>query len=165
MTPCTWVVIHGHVMNIPYRHTQAAGAWRWFLLPAALLPWVLTRLWVATIPALVVWLVLYLFGSLTITVDADRLAWWFGPGLVRKNLPLREVAASEAVTTTFFDGWGIHYTLAHGWLYNVAGFAAVAIRTHGGRRLALGTDDPSGLVAALSRAAGGASTHATPQSR
>jgi hypothetical protein len=40
---------------------------------------------------------------------------------------------------------GIHVT-PYGWLYNVAGWDAVAITLCEGRRFALGTDDPHGLL-------------------
>jgi hypothetical protein len=43
---------------------------------------------------------------------------------------------------------GIHLTPC-GWLYNVSGFDAVAITLRDGRKFALGTDDPHGLVAAI----------------
>ena len=47
-------------------------------------------------------------------------------------------------------GWGIHLT-PYGWLYNVSGFDAVAITLRNGRKVALGTDDPHGLVDAIRR--------------
>jgi hypothetical protein len=47
-------------------------------------------------------------------------------------------------------GWGIHLT-PYGCLYNVSGFDAVAITLRDGRKFALGTDDPHGLVDAIRR--------------
>jgi hypothetical protein len=47
------------------------------------------------------------------------------------------------------EGWGIRIT-TRGMLYNVSGRDAVEIRLDDGRRFRLGTDDPNGLVAALS---------------
>jgi hypothetical protein len=38
-----------------------------------------------------------------------------------------------------------------GWLYNVAGWDAVVITLGNGRKFALGTDDPHGLVSAIKR--------------
>ena len=43
---------------------------------------------------------------------------------------------------------GIHHT-PYGWLYNVSGFDAVAITLRDGRKFAVGTDDPHGLITAI----------------
>ena len=40
---------------------------------------------------------------------------------------------------------------AYGWLYNVSGLDAVAIRLRDERKFALGTDDPEALVDAIER--------------
>ena len=46
--------------------------------------------------------------------------------------------------------WLGHLT-PYGWLYNVSGLDAVAITLRDGRKFALGTDDPEGLVTAIRR--------------
>ncbi len=46
---------------------------------------------------------------------------------------------------------GIHLT-PEGWLYNVSGFRAVAVRLKSGKRFLLGTDEPERLCQAISRA-------------
>jgi hypothetical protein len=43
---------------------------------------------------------------------------------------------------------GIHHT-PYGWLYNVSGFDVVAITLRDGRKFAVGTDDPHGLITAI----------------
>ncbi len=91
------------------------------------------------------------FSSLTIRISERALQWQFGPGLIRKQVPLREIETVERVETTFLQGWGIHYT-TQGWLYNVSGFQAVAVRLKGGRRFLLGTDEPEQLQAAIRHA-------------
>ncbi|PYL56524.1 MAG: hypothetical protein DMF31_12355, partial [Verrucomicrobia bacterium] len=73
-----------------------------------------------------------------------------GVGLVRKKVTLAEVAASEPIRIRWWYGWGIHLT-PYGWLYNVSGLEAVAITLRDGRKFALGTDDPEGLVTAIRR--------------
>ncbi len=50
--------------------------------------------------------------------------------------------------TTFLQGWGIHYT-SRGWLYNVSGFRAVAVKLKSGKQFLLGTDEPAQLRAAI----------------
>ncbi len=58
------------------------------------------------------------------------------------------IVACEPIRIKWWYGWGIHLT-AYGWLYNVSGLNAVAITLRNGRKFALGTDDPNGLVKAL----------------
>jgi len=90
------------------------------------------------------------FYKLTITIDGETLCASFGIGLVRKKVRLAEIVACEPIRIRWWYGWGIHLT-PYGWLYNVAGLDAVAITSRDGRKFALGTDDPDGLVAAIRR--------------
>jgi hypothetical protein len=90
------------------------------------------------------------FTTLTIVVDGELLTWHFGAGLARKSVPLTEIVSAEPVTTTWVDGWGIHFT-ARGWLYNVAGRDAVLVTLREGKRFLLGTDEPAALAAVLRR--------------
>jgi hypothetical protein len=73
-------------------------------------------------------------------------------GLICKKIPLAEIAACEPIRIRWWYGWGIHLT-PYGWLYNISGFDAVAIKLRDGRKFALGTDDPDGLAEAI-RASG-----------
>lgn len=102
----------------------------------------------------VVLLVLLLCGAvfhrLTVTVEGGRLAWCFGFGLLRKSVPVSEIAEVEPTRTSALAGWGIRWT-PRGWLYNVSGLDAVRIRLHGGRSFLLGTDQPAELAAAIER--------------
>lgn len=137
-----------------YSHTQRAGRWLW--LPAGMaLILLLMAVWLRLWPLLggigVLALAMWLFGSLTIEISAGVLNWRFGPGLIRRSLSVNLIAEARAVRTRWFDGWGIHYTRL-GWLYNVAGFDAVAITLNNGKQFALGTDEPERLLAALNPA-------------
>jgi hypothetical protein len=134
-----------------YSHTQRAGRWLW--LPAGMaLILLLMTVWLRLWPLLggigVLALAMWLFGSLTIELAGGVLKWCLGPGLIRRSLPVDLIAEARAVRTRWIDGWGIHYTRL-GWLYNVAGFDAVAITLKNGKSLALGTDEPERLLAAL----------------
>ncbi|MBK7643278.1 MAG: hypothetical protein IPJ19_09535 [Planctomycetes bacterium] len=91
------------------------------------------------------------FGSLSTQVGARELGVHFGPGWIRRTIPLREIEQAEPVRNSWLMGWGIHY-IGRGWLWNVSGFDAVELRLRGGRRFRIGTDDPQGLVDALERA-------------
>ncbi|HEX4265183.1 MAG TPA: hypothetical protein VH597_12660 [Verrucomicrobiae bacterium] len=90
----------------------------------------------------------WVFRSMTIEISETELIWYFGSGFLRKRVPLSEVASAEPVTTTFWNGWGIHYT-SRGWLYNVAGRGAVTITLRNGKQFCLGTDEPEELARQL----------------
>jgi hypothetical protein len=89
------------------------------------------------------------FSSLTIRVGDGQLYWHFGPGVVKKSIPLSEIARTESTTTTFLNGWGIHLT-SRGWLYNVAGRRAVHVMLRDGTEFLLGSDEPESLERAIS---------------
>lgn len=94
---------------------------------------------------------LILFSSLTVLVDDATLAWWFGPGapgIVRKSVPLSDIATVSVVRNPFWYGWGIHLT-PQGWLYNIAGRDAVEVTLGSGKRFRLGTDEPTTLAQAI----------------
>lgn len=93
-------------------------------------------------------IVALLFYALTVEIDATHLRFRFGVGLIRKRIPLAEIAAVQPVRNSWLYGWGIHRT-PHGWLYNVSGWEAVEITLTSGKRLRLGTDEPRRLVQAL----------------
>jgi hypothetical protein len=93
----------------------------------------------------------FFFSSLTIRITNRALRWQFGPGLMRKEVPLKEIERVDVTETTFLQGWGIHYT-SRGWLYNVSGFRAVAVMLKNGKRFLLGTDEPEQLQAAIRHA-------------
>ncbi|HEY88311.1 MAG TPA: hypothetical protein G4N98_01070 [Thermoflexia bacterium] len=91
---------------------------------------------------------LFLFYALTVQVEADSLEFWFGTGLIRKQLPLKEIVHAQIVRNPWYYGWGIHLT-PHGWLYNIAGLQAIELELHSGKKVRLGTDEPEQLLAAL----------------
>src|SRR5689334_22073633 len=96
-----------------------------------------------------------LFYRLKITIDDGSLCASFGPGVIRKRVQLAEIVGCEPLRIRWWYGWGIHLT-PYGWLYNVSGFDAVTITLGNGKKLAPGTDDPHGLVAAIQDSINGA---------
>jgi hypothetical protein len=102
---------------------------------------------------------LYAFSSLKTQVTADQLMWQFGPGLIRKSIPMREIASAEITKTRWVDGWGIHYT-RRGWLYNAAGYDAVLVRKKDGSTVLIGSNDVAGLWEAIQQ---GLSPESNPQ--
>jgi hypothetical protein len=89
-----------------------------------------------------------LFATLTVKVDDRLIEIRFGPGVVRKGFPLKDVAACRAVKNPWYYGWGIHLS-QRGWVYNVSGLSAVELRMENGRTYRIGTDDAEGLVKAI----------------
>lgn len=90
----------------------------------------------------------FAFSSLTIAVRDGQLSWWFGPGIIKKTVPLSTIVSAEPTTTSIVNGWGIHLT-GRGWLYNVAGRQAVLITQQDGKRFLLGTDEPDSLAQSI----------------
>jgi len=102
------------------------------------------------IVSIVLLVCLVLFYRLRITIEDETLWASFGPGIIRKRVRLAEIVGCEPIRIRWWYGWWIHLTPC-GWLYNVSGFDAVAIMLRDGRKFALGTDDPGGLVVAIKR--------------
>jgi hypothetical protein len=91
------------------------------------------------------------FTRLTIRVDADAVTWHFGWGWPSSAISMSEVDRAEITRTNLYEGWGIHWTIWHGWLWNAGGFQAVEIFKRNGSGVTLGTDDPQGLFQAIER--------------
>jgi hypothetical protein len=89
-----------------------------------------------------------LFYSMTVLVTGSELVVRFGPGIIRKRIPLSTIRDVRIVRNPWYYGWGIHLT-PHGWLYNVSGLVAVEVDLASGKCFRIGTDDPQGLIQAL----------------
>jgi hypothetical protein len=98
-------------------------------------------------------IVLFLFCALCVEVDTEAIRLRFGIGLIRKRIPLADVASWRAVRNPWYCGWGIRLG-PRGVLWNVSGFDAVEIDLPGGRRFRVGTDEPEALVRAITQAKG-----------
>ncbi|HEV8418403.1 MAG TPA: hypothetical protein VGQ43_06620 [Candidatus Udaeobacter sp.] len=132
-----------------YQHTQIGHAIVWSLLAIILI--VNGGLGHHAPPlavSIMLLVCLILFYRLNVTIDDEMLCASFGPGIIRKRVPLADIVRCEPIRIRWWYGWGIHVTPC-GWLYNVSGFDAVAITLRDGRKLALGTDDPHGLTAGI----------------
>ena len=139
-----------------YSHTQRSAAAIFLFSLAALVPVGLVLSGAlstadagARITAIAVSVVMaisaFAFSSLTIAVRDGQLSWWFGPGIVKKTVPLSSIVSAQPATTSILNGRGIHYT-GRGWLYNVAGRQAVLVTQQDGKRFLLGTDEPDSLA-------------------
>ena len=138
-----------------YRHSQFGTVN--VVITVAFIPLAVLPAWLAGL-AIVAWLilgslvvVLALFSSLTVEIDAEHLRIRFGIGLIRKDFPLDQVDTCRSVRNSWLDGWGIRLT-SHGWLYNVSGLEAVELKMKNDKTCRIGTDEPEVLVAALQAA-------------
>ena len=138
-----------------YRHTQFGTVI--VITTVAIIPLAALPAWLAGI-AIAAWLilgsmvvVLSLFASLTVEIDAEHLRIRFGIGLIRKRFPLDQIDTCRPVKNPWIYGWGIRLT-PHGWLYNVSGQEAVELKMKSGKTCRIGTDEPEVLTAALQEA-------------
>ncbi|MGA9115714.1 MAG: hypothetical protein WB626_02955 [Bacteroidota bacterium] len=94
---------------------------------------------------------LLLFSSLTVEIRDGALTCRFGVGLIRRTIPLAEIAEARAVRNSWLVGWGIRWVPGSYWLWNVSGLQAVELLLRDGSRFRIGTDEPEELVRALGR--------------
>jgi len=100
-------------------------------------------------------LVLASFITLTVSIDEKYLRLKFGYGLFRKKFLLDEIVSATAVKNHWYYGWGVRLCLwPKMWIYNVSGFDAVEIVMKNGKIYRVGTDDSSGLEAAIKQRVG-----------
>jgi hypothetical protein len=133
-----------------YEHTQIGHVIIWSLLAIILIAngGLIVHRAPPVIISIILLVCLVLFYRLKITIEDETLGASFGPGIIRKRVRLQEVVGCNPIRIRWWYGWGIHLT-PYGWLYNVSGFDAVAITLRDGRKFALGTDDPNGLIDAI----------------
>ena len=60
-----------------------------------------------------------------------------------------DIEKVEVGRTMILDGWGIHYSVRGGWVWNLWGRDCVALRLKNGGVLRIGTDDASNLAGFL----------------
>lgn len=92
---------------------------------------------------------LAVLGRLTVSIDATHLRWQFGYlGWPAWSVPLAEIAAAEAASSRWIEGWGIRYT-KEGMLYNATGTTAIRVHRRNGKSFRLGCADPQRLLSYL----------------
>ncbi len=136
-----------------YWHRQTAP-WSWLLagigaiiLASAVLARDAVADWMMLPAGVLMCLLASAFHHLTVKDLGLRLSVRFGPvPLFGLSIPYGDIVRVEAGRTTLLDGWGIHYSLRGGWVWNIYGRECVVIHR---RRsiLRLGTDDMENLIA------------------
>lgn len=92
------------------------------------------------------------FHHLTVADQGDRLAIRFGPlPLFRRTVQYANIEKAEVGRTMILDGWGIHYSVRGGWVWNLWGRACVVVHFKKGGVLRIGTDDAEELAEFLKR--------------
>jgi len=153
--------VYADAVTEDYRHTQIGWTMIAIVVGAGLLE--LTIVALSTVSTLALTLagalaavfavLLVMFASLTVAVDARALRLWFGAGLLRREVTLGDVVAARLVRLPWFTGWGVR-AVPHGWLYRVGGRDAVELELENGRVVRVGSDEPMELLAAVTRALG-----------
>jgi hypothetical protein len=98
-------------------------------------------------------LCLVLFPTLTTEVQSERVRCYFGLGVTRRNIELREVVSASVVRNHWLQGWGVRL-IPGGWMWNVSGLDAVELRQRSGKLFRIGTDEPEKLCRAILSAVG-----------
>lgn len=143
-------------MTIRYQHTQRGTLMIVILLLGAIVLASLASLepsparWISLALAVGMGILAGLFSSLTVVVDDDGLRWFFGPGAWNYRLARAEIESVRVVRNGWLNGFGIRMRPGFR-LYNVSGLDAVELGLKNGEIRRIGTDDPSGLAAALTR--------------
>jgi hypothetical protein len=104
--------------------------------------------WIPFIVLIILGVCLVLFATLTVMIEEDVLEIRFGPGVIQKKYPLKDIESCLIVKNPWYYGWGIRLT-PHGWLYNVSGLHAVEIKMKTGKKYRIGTDVPNDLEKAI----------------
>jgi hypothetical protein len=87
------------------------------------------------------------FHHLTVADQGDELAIRFGPvPLFRRTVKYAEIEKVEVGRTLILEGWGIHYSIRGGWVWNLWGRDCVVVGFKDGGVLRIGTDDAEGLA-------------------
>jgi len=101
--------------------------------------------WIGAIVFVLMVIALYLFNSLTVTVDNEKICASFGPGLIKRTIQFRVVKSAEKVKNKWYYGFGIRL-VPGGQMYNVAGMDAIELKLTNGRVFRIGTDEPNKLL-------------------
>lgn len=142
-------------MTVRYHHTQAGTLMLAVLILSAVVCAAVGYLDPPAPPRGLLWalalmfvLLAWTFSSLTVDVTETEIRWHFGPGLLHYRVARGDIAAVAVVRNNMLSGFGIRMRPGFR-LYNVGGLDAVELRLKDGAVRRVGTDDPSGLAAAL----------------
>jgi hypothetical protein len=131
-----------------YRHAQTGRIYLWIVLAVVALQIFTHQGPLGMGITIAVVAVCAAFARLTTEVGDGRLRWAMTFGWPGGNIPLDRIAGAEIVPVRVGSSIGIHLT-PMGWVWNVALGRGVRVSKAAGRSVVIGTDDPEGLLAAL----------------
>ncbi|MEZ6130288.1 MAG: hypothetical protein R3C59_16515 [Planctomycetaceae bacterium] len=140
-------------MTVPYQHTQRAPLCLLvyalaitFMVLGVVLQDVPPIRWLYPPLSLLMLVLAASFHQLTVRDDGGRLSISFGPiPLFRRSVRYKDIKAAEVGRTTLLDGWGIHYSIRGGWVWNLWGRDCAVVHFKNGGKLWIGTDDAENL--------------------
>jgi hypothetical protein len=90
-----------------------------------------------------------MYHHLTVEDQGEVLTIRFGPiPLFRRTVRYADIVKVEVGRTLIVDGWGIHYSIRGGWVWNLWGRDCVVVHLKKGV-LRIGTDDAANLAGFL----------------
>ena len=139
-----------------YRHLQlgraAALGFVWGLAIAIALVGLADDRGGAVLPAAITFVVIeavaVVFSRLTVTVGSGTVTAAFGWGWPKRTLATSEITAFRRVRNAWYNGWGKR-RIPGGRMYNIWGLDAVELDLQSGKKVRIGTDEPSALLTAL----------------
>ncbi len=135
-------------MTSKYHHTQIGWVVILFLgagiLIIALVILLVKFNWIAFGVLLILLGCLFLFPTLTVKCDEQKLEVRFGLGLIRKRLLYKDIHSCKVVKNLWIYGFGIRL-IPSGWMFNVSGLSALELQFKNGKKFRIGTDDSEKL--------------------
>ena len=101
--------------------------------------------WINVVVFIIMIIALYLFNSLVVKVNSEKIYVAFGSGLIHKTIPFTRIKSAEKVRNKWFYGFGIRL-IPGGQMYNVAGLDAIELKLTNGRVFRIGTDESDRLL-------------------
>lgn len=109
-----------------------------------------TGILIAGAVGLVIALLAPAFHHLAVVDQGDVLAIRFGPvPLFGRTVRYADFRSVEVGRTLLLDGWGIHFSIRGGWVWNLWGRACVVVHFKNGGTLRIGTNDAENLTGFL----------------
>jgi hypothetical protein len=110
--------------------------------------------WLPAVVAVILLASWWMVSVLITRVDAAGVSWSFAWGWPGGRISFDRISRVERTQLNLLErgSAGLHWTIWHGWLWNVAGAEAVEIFLTSGNRVTIGTNDPQGLLDAIETA-------------
>ena len=99
----------------------------------------------------VFFLMAWIFGQMTITVDDTGVAWHFRVRRFGGRVPIGVIREAQSVYVSWLYGYGYRWS-TKGPIWRAWGLDCVKIHREAGRSVFLGSPDPAALIAAIEEA-------------